>query len=304
MRSNTGVRRRKLANWMLILPLLLALPAAASADEDSDLHSPAFKTVPELTEGFRLLYGQKFSEARQKFDAWGSQQPDEPFGQVAVAASYLFQEFYTQGVLTSEFFLNEKRFLHGIEGKPDPEMMKNFEEAVARARTLARQLLAKNPKDPEALFTLTLAAGMEADAGMILKKQHLESLKRLKEANDYAKQLLAEQPDAKDAYLALGSANYIIGSLSGGARFFLWFGGVHGDKKLGMQQLTETAGQGRYLQPMAKIMLALAARREKQNPLAQKLLRELSEQFPDCPLYAAEYAKAMGRPIPASLKAK
>jgi hypothetical protein len=302
MKSITNMQRRKLAAWILLLPLLR--PAAASVDEDSDLRSAAFKTVPELTEGFRLLYGQKFTEARQKFDAWESQHPDEPFGQVAVAASYLFQEFYVQGVLTSEFFLNEKRFLHGIEGKPDPEMMKNFDEAVAHARTLARQRLAKDSKDPEAFFTLTLAAGMEADADMILKKQHLEALKRLKEANDYAKQLLAEQPDAKDAHLALGSANYIIGSLSGGTRFLLWFGGVHGDKKLGMQQLSETAAQGRYLQPMAKIMLALAARREKQNALAQKLLRELSELFPESPLYAAEYAKAMGRPIPASLKAK
>ena len=236
--------------------------------------------------------------------AWESQRPDEPFGKVALAASYLFEEFYRQGVLTSDFFLNEKRFLHGIDGKPDPQRVKNFEEAIAEARQLSNQLLKKNPKDPEALFTLTLAAGMESDADMILMKQHLESLKRLKEANEYAKQLLAEQPDAKDAYLALGSANYIIGSLSGGTRFFLWFGGVHGDKKLGMQQLGDTAEGGRYLRPMAKIMLALAARREKQNVLAQKLLRELSEEFPESPLFASEYAKAMGRPIPAVMKAQ
>jgi hypothetical protein len=55
------------------------------------------------------------------------------------------------------------------------------------------------------------------------------------------------------------------------------------------------------LKPFAKIMLALAARREKQNKLAQKLFLELSEEFPESPRYAAEYAKAMGRPIPASM---
>jgi len=49
--------------------------------------------------------------------------------------------------------------------------------------------------------------------------------------------LLAEQPDANDAYVALGAANYIIGSLSGGTRFILRFGGIHGDKKLGMSNL-------------------------------------------------------------------
>jgi len=48
-------------------------------------------------------------------------------------------------------------------------------------------------------------------------------------------------------------------------------------------------------------LLALAARREKQDPLARKLLRELSEEYPESPLYAAEYAKVMGQPIPAQM---
>ena len=48
----------------------------------------------------------------------------------AEAASYLFEEFYRQGVMTSEFFLDDKKFLRGIEGKPDPERMKNFRRRV------------------------------------------------------------------------------------------------------------------------------------------------------------------------------
>jgi hypothetical protein len=179
--------------------------------------------------------------------------------------------------------------------------MKNFQEALESARKLAKQLQAKNARNPEAFFALTLAAGMESNADMMLKKQHIESLKRLKEGNEYAKQLLLEQPDANDAYVALGTANYVIGSLSGGARFMLWFGGVHGDKKLGMEQLGKTIDGGRYLQPFAKILLALAARREKQDVVAQKLLRELSEEYPESSLFAAEYAKAMGHIIPAEM---
>lgn len=290
----------------IFLPVLflLLLPAQSLPAKSVDGGSPAFTIVPELATGFNLLYAQKFPEAREKFDEWNSRNPEEPFGQVAVAASYLFEELYRQGVLSSDFFLNEKRFLNGIDGKPDPSRMKSFGEAIANGRRLARQRLEKNPKDAEAFFALTLAAGMQSNADMILKKQHLESLKRLKEANEFAKQLLAEQPGADDAYVALGSANYIIGSLSGGARFMLWFGGIHGDKKLGMQQLQKTAENGRYLQPFAKILLALCARREKQKALAQKLFRELSEEFPESSLYAAEYAKAMGKLPPAEIKAQ
>ena len=141
--------------------------------------APAFTPIPELTSGFEFLYTQKFPEAREKFSAWESQHGQEPFGEVAVAASYLFEEFYRQGVLTSDFFLNEKKFLNGIDGKPNAELMSKFQGALARTRTLAHQRLKENPKDSEALFALTLAAGMESDADMILRKERLEALKLL-----------------------------------------------------------------------------------------------------------------------------
>ena len=285
---------------LCFLTLLAAGGAKAQASMESD--AAAFQNVPELMDGFNLLYVQKFSEGRGKFDTWAAQHPDDPFGPVAQAASYLFEELYRQDVLSSEFFLDDNKFLKGIKGKPDPERMKNFLDATARARELAKNRIKTNPKDQEGLYALTLAAGMESDADSILEKKAMDGLKRMKEANAHAKVLLAERPDAADAYVALGIANYTIGSLSAGFRALLWFGGVHGDKKLGMEQVAKSAENGRYLKPFGKIMLALAARREKQNALAQKLLRELSEEFPESPLYAAEYAKAMGRPIPAEIR--
>lgn len=312
--------RHHLRFYFLIPAMLLCLGASAAVDgthnKEADRNNildgpyadndagdealaPAFTPTPELTSGFQLLYAQQFLEAREKFTKWESEHPEQPFGEVAIAASYLFEEFYRQGVLTSDFFLNEEKFLNGIDGKPDPDRMAQFQDALVKTRALANKRLKQNAKDTEALFALTLAAGMESDADMILRKERLEALKLLKLANQYARQLLAVRPDANDAYVALGSANYIIGSLSGGMRFFLAFGGVHGDKKLGMQQLGKSADSGLYLRPFAKIMLALAARREKQDALAQKLLRELSEEFSSSPLFAAEYAKSMGRPVPA-----
>src|ERR1700681_2875993 len=240
------------------LALLLFLsPIAGSAREAPDVASPSFTTVPELSAGFDLLYEQKFAEAREGFANWESHNPQQPFGEVAVAASYLFEELSRQGVLTSDFFLNEKKFLRGIDGSPDAERMSHFRDAVARACELARERQKTNPKDGEALLALTLAAGMESDAESILQKRHLAGLKSMKKANGYAKELLAQHPDATDAYIAPGIANYIIGSQSAGTRFTLWFGGIHGDKKLGMEQLAKTAENGRYLRRSPKMVLAL-----------------------------------------------
>jgi hypothetical protein len=282
--------------FILLLALALCTPYARA-----QVVTPAFSSDPDLEAGYRHLYDRQFVEARDTFQKWNSQHPNEAFGYVSLAASYLFEELFIQGVLTSDYFLDDKRFLGGITGKPDPERIKNFNIEIVQARALAQQRIKKNSRDPEGLYVMTLVAGMESNANSMLLKKHLDALKFLKEANANATTLLADRPDAYDAFVALGCANYIIGSLSGSARFFLWFGGIHGDKQLGMKQVTKTAENGHYLKPFAKILLALSARREKQNAIAQKFLKELSDEFPSNPLYAAEYAKSLGRPIPATL---
>jgi tetratricopeptide (TPR) repeat protein len=195
-------------SYVLML-LLLLTPVVGFAREVPGPDSPALTIVPELTAGFDLLYEQKFAEALEAFANWQSRNPEDPFGEAAAAAAYLFEELYLQGVLTSDFFLNDKKFRHGIDGEPNPERMRRFREALTQARQPARGRQKTSPKDAEALFALTLAAGMESDEESILQKRHLDALKRMKEANEYAKRLLAKNPDATDAYIAPGIANYV-----------------------------------------------------------------------------------------------
>jgi hypothetical protein len=271
---------------------------SARAASPGIAEAAAFRTVPDLEAGFRLLYEQKFPDARDKFTLWSRENPGDPLGDISVAASCLFEEFYRQGVMTSDYFLDDGKFLRGIEGEPDTARMKDFHDALARAQQTANRRLKKDPNDAEALFALTLAAGMHSNALSILEKKNLDALRQIKQANSYAKRLLTVRSDATDVWLALGSANYIIGCLSGPVRFFLWFGGIHGDRELGMQQLQRTSDGGRYLRPYAKILLALAARREGQEALARRLLQELTQEFPASPLFSTEYARVVSRPIP------
>ena len=151
--------------------------------------------------------------------------------------------------------------------------------------------LKTNPDDANALFAMTLSQGMQANYASLIDKRQLDSLKKVREADVYAKKLLAVDPDAADAYLGLGMANYFIGSLPGTKRLFLGFAGIHGDKKAGIQQLEITAEHGRYLRPFAKILLALAALREKKTEVARTQLKELVAEFPDNPLFASELTK-------------
>ena len=131
---------------------------------------------------------------------------------------------------------------------------------------------------------------MRADYASLIDKRPFESLKRIRESEGYARSLLAVKPDAADAYLALGAGNYIIGSLPAHKRFFLRLGGIQGDREVGLKQLEIAATQGDYLRPFAKILLALAALRERQLGLARVQLEELAAEFPQNPLFARELA--------------
>jgi hypothetical protein len=256
--------------------------------------------VPELDAGFHLLYELKPEEARKQFEAWEKSHPQDPLGYASEAAAFLFEECYRQGVLTSEFFLNDERFFGKIPLKPDPELRSEFFAADRKAQDLAQLELKTNPDDPNALFAMSLSLGMQADYASLIDKRQLDSLKKIRKADAYSKKLLRVAPEAADAYLGLGTANYVIGSLPGLKRFFLGLAGIHGNKKLGIQQLQIAADKGHYLRPFAKILLAMVALREKKPEAARIQLKELVAEFPENPLFANELAK-LGPPPAAAV---
>jgi hypothetical protein len=291
--SKHGRRRAHGAVACLLLcnALTAGMPGVRGAGAAFRQTLPEALHVPELDAGFHLLYELKPEAARNQFEAWRAAHPEDPLASASEAAAYLFEECSRQGVLTSEFFLDDKRFLGTIPLRPDPQLRAAFFAADQQAQDLAQLRLKTKPDDANALFSMTLSLGMQADYASLIDKRQVQSLKMIRDADGYARKLLAIAPDAADAYLTLGTANYVIGSLPGLKRFFLGFAGVHGDKKLGIQQLQIAADHGHYLRPFAKIILALAALREKKPDLARAQLDELVAEFPENPVFASELAK-------------
>lgn len=248
-----------------------------------------------LDRGFQQLYELNFQGARTDFSSYQRLHPEDPLGKTAEAASYLYEQFSEKGVLSSEFFLDDDKFLGGVDGDPAKNRNSAFLNADDQARKAAQQRLKSAPNDPRGLLALTMADGMQSDYEAIIERKQIAALGTMRKAEDEAKTLLAVDPDADDAYVALGASNYIIGCMPAYKRAFLWFGGIHGDRARGMQELQSAAKNGRYLKPFAKILLALAAEREHQNELARGLLDQLTRQFPKNPLFARELSLLKNR---------
>src|SRR5437879_7704674 len=143
---------------------------------------PGATAASPLDRGFTGLYNLDFSGAQEDFSTWQRLHPDDPMGPVSEAAGFLFSEFNRLGVLESQFYENDDAFAGRPKVKPDPELRGRFMAAIGRAENLSHVRLAKDPKDRDALFALTLSSGLQADYAALIEKRNLASLHFTKQA--------------------------------------------------------------------------------------------------------------------------
>lgn len=241
---------------------------------------------PLLDEAFSHLYNFDFTGAHAAVDREITAHPDDPLPYAVRASAYLFSELDRMGILESEFFTSDKRIADKKNPtQPDPATRAKFLKAVSDAQSRGEAALAKDPNDKAALFAMCITQGVATDYMALIEKRQIASLTSAKKSNDYAQRLLRLDPKFYDAYLTAGFSEYLVGSLPFFVKWFVHFDNVSGNKQAGLHNLEMVASQGHYLKPFAKILLGIAALREKRPHDAQKLLAELSQNYPRNPLF-------------------
>jgi hypothetical protein len=271
----------KLPIFLLIAGSLL--PALAGP-------APAASAVPEheLYAGWLKMYDLKFDDAHRSFAAWKQSYPDDSLGPASDAAAYLFSELARLGALESELFVDDSRFKHRAKLRPDPARKALFVQEIAQADRLADAALQRSGVDSNALFVKSMTLGLRADNAGLIEKQSFAALSYTKESRVYAERLILAKPDAADAYLGPGLENYLLSLKPAPLRVLLRVTGSNVDRERGVQEIRETALHGHYLEPFAKLLLAVAALRDNNPVRARELLGELHRRFPDNELYTRE----------------
>jgi len=253
--------------------------------------APPATSPPPIDDAFARMYNTDFAGAHADLERYVAAQPTDPFGYAVQASAYLFSELDRLGILESEFFADDKRIIEKKKLKPDPLVHDKFMQAVNDAQARGNKVLESNANDQNALFAMAITQGVIMDYTALVEKRQLSSLAPARRANNYAQQLLKANPQFYDAYLTTGLNEYLLGSLPFYVKWFVHFDGVDANKGTGIDHLKLVARSGHYLRPFAKILLAVCYLREKQPRETQKLLAELSAQFPANPLLRKELAK-------------
>jgi hypothetical protein len=244
-----------------------------------------------LDDGYRQMYNLEFDAAHRTFQSWEHTHPDDAMGPVSDAAAYLFGEFERLHILQSEFFTHDERFTQGAKPTPSADARRKFEDALYNGGQIAARTLSRNPGDANARFAEILRKGLHADYLALIEKSYLSSLSEMKAGREQAEALIASHPEFKDAYLAVGVENYMLSLKPAPLRWALRMTGAQTDKEQGIRQLKLTAEGGRFLRPFARLLLAVAALRDRRTGEAKMLLAGLSKEFPRNRLYAEELAR-------------
>ena len=210
---------------------------------------------------------------------------------MADGAAYLFAEFNRLQILESDLFVDDQKFDNRSQQMPDPAVKAAFEADLAHSDELVSKSLAVSPGNANALFSRVLANGLRGDYTAMIEKRNLASLSYMKTSRVTAQQLLAIDPTCYDAFLAVGVENYLLGTTPAPVRWVLRMTGSQTDKAEGIERLRLTAEKGYYLAPFARLLLAVAALRDKDKNTARVLLAGLATEFPQNQLYSKELAR-------------
>ena len=208
-------------------------------------------------------------------------------GPASDAAAYLFSEFDRLHILQSEFFTHDRHFITDHKLTPDPALKQQFEAALASARTLS----GRAPSEANSQFAAILASGLQSDYLALIEKRYMPSFQEMKTGRAMAEKLLASNPQFYDAWLAVGVENYMLSIKPAAMRFLLRLSGGETDRATGIAKLRLTAERGHLLAPFARLLLGVAALRDRDTHTARQILARLSREYPHNPLYREELAR-------------
>ena len=258
--------------------------------------TPALAGGDALQEAVTRMYDFDFPGSHQVLDRYIAAHPSEPLPYAFRASAYLFYEMDRMGILESEFLVDDEQIAEKKKKlDPDPVTRRKFLQAVADVESRSGAALKADPNDRDALFAMCVAQGVSTDYMAFVEKRQISSLGVARKSNGYAQRLLRLDPKFYDAYLTAGVSEYMLGSLPFFIRWFVHFENVDGSKQKGIERLEMVSREGHFFRPFAKILLGIIALREKRPRDAQRLLTELSHDYPDNPLFRTELAKVSAR---------
>jgi tetratricopeptide (TPR) repeat protein len=274
---------------VLLLAIAVAPGVEARAQTTRELRDRASDLLYNLDhdEGIALL--------RQAIAA----EPNETSTHRALASAIWLDILFLRGAVTVDHYLGSFSNSTVNLKNPPAELDAEFKREVARAVELAEKRVAAAPKDPQALFDLGAAVGLQATYMASVEGKLMAGFRAARRSYDAQETVLELDPKRREAGLVVGTYRYIVATLSLPMRWMAYVAGFGGGKDKGLRMIEETAAFGGENRTDAEFALVLLYNREKRYDDAMRVLDNLRRRYPRNRLVVLEAgatANRAGRP--------
>ncbi|MBI2837809.1 MAG: DUF3808 domain-containing protein [Acidobacteria bacterium] len=285
------------------LSILLAMPGAfaAEAPKGSGLQPQARIAAWETAEytrlrleGFDGLYNMDYPAARDRFQRMCTLAPDHPAGHLYLATTVWLNLLNSQRRLATNLY-NSTSFYAETKEKVDIAIDREFRRYVGAAVKRAEEAIKRNARDVEAIYYKGAAHGLLATYEGTVARSFISALRNGSKSVALHREVLKLDPEFADAYITIGTYDYIVGSLPFFVKILAAIGGFHGSRERGLSELKTVTERGRYASDDARVVLVTFYAREKRWTDALSLLETLSAKFPSNYLFRIEKAGVLAR---------
>lgn len=230
------------------------------------LHSQSFDFDSRVNDGIKQIYNIKFSEAEKTFRSVMADYPDQPAGRFFLAMIDWW-----------------KILLDPDNESYDEIFFQKIEDVIYQCD----QILDKNPKNVDALFFKGGSIGFRGRL-RAFRESWLKAADDGREALPIVEEAAALDPNNMDVQLGFGIYNYYASVIPNEypmiKPLMIFF--PDGDKEKGIQQLKNTALNGKFAKYEARyFLMTLYYRYENNSMLADDYAKMLTDDFPDNPVF-------------------
>jgi hypothetical protein len=242
-----------------------------------------------LREAVHRLFDGKSDASQALLQEYTEANPNDPLG-YSLSAALPFYNLVAMR-LRSQHGNSLRRTILGESIVLTDAMRQFLGKNLQGAHALAESRLGSDPRDQNATFALCVAEGVDRDVMALAFKRWTDSFGHAQKAALHARRLLELNPNAWDAYFAIGFSEHVIQEIPAMFRPFTKIPGIVGENGRAIQFLEAAARGGHYFREFARQLLLTVYTEEGRHSDATRILKGLAEDFPGNAVYRAEWGR-------------
>jgi hypothetical protein len=206
--------------------------------------------------------------------------PGHPGPPLARAAARWLRELYGRQEFDLSNFISPSHFTQDTEYKMPEKDREAYFNDVQESRKLAELYLEEHPNDKEGRYYLGAVESALAVFAITIDHNYLSALQHGRKAYQIQKAIVEEDAEFYDAYMTVGTYEYILGNLPWYIKWIAALAGLRGSEQRGFEYLVLAAEKAPFISKEARMLLMVLYVREKEYAYGLQIAQQMHHLYP------------------------